>query len=117
MPHGSTKFQSSWLSDIDSNGQTVRDWCRRGNSDIPKEEEDDNYLRGATSINHQVALHANFKMYSRSTKGVEKGDPNRNPWLAKMGFVTQSSKLIMLENHKFFNMLKEKFTKILFHLH
>jgi hypothetical protein len=23
-------------------------------------------------------------MYSRSAKGVEKGDPNRNPWLAKM---------------------------------
>ena len=23
-------------------------------------------------------------MYSRSTKGGEKGDPNRNPWLAKM---------------------------------
>jgi hypothetical protein len=22
-------------------------------------------------------------MYSRSTKGREKGDPNRNPWLAK----------------------------------
>ena len=45
---------------------------------------DDDYLRGATSINHQVALRANFKMYSRSTKGGEKGDPNRNPWLAKM---------------------------------
>jgi hypothetical protein len=45
---------------------------------------DDNYLRGATSINHQVALHANFKMYSRSAKGGEKGDQNRNPWLAKM---------------------------------
>jgi hypothetical protein len=38
------------------------------------------YLRGATSINHQVALRANFKMYSRSAKGEEKGDPNRNPW-------------------------------------
>jgi hypothetical protein len=25
---------------------------------------DDDYLRGATSINHQVALHANFKIYS-----------------------------------------------------
>jgi hypothetical protein len=24
-------------------------------------------------------------MYSRSAKGGEKGDPNRNPWLAKMG--------------------------------
>ena len=45
---------------------------------------DDDYLRGATSINHQVALRANFKMYSRSAKGWEKGDPNRNPWLAKM---------------------------------
>jgi hypothetical protein len=45
---------------------------------------DDDYLRGATSINHQVALRANFKMYSRSAKGGEKGDPNRNPWLAKM---------------------------------
>jgi hypothetical protein len=41
--------------------------------------------RGATSINHQVALRANFKMYSRSAKGGEKGDPNCNPWLAKMG--------------------------------
>jgi hypothetical protein len=45
---------------------------------------DDDYLRGATSINHQVALRENFKMYSRSAKGGEKGDPNRNPWLAKM---------------------------------
>ena len=45
---------------------------------------DDDYLRGATSINHQVGLRVNFKMYSRSAKGGEKGDPNRNPWLAKM---------------------------------
>ena len=45
---------------------------------------DGDYLRGATSINHQVALRVNFKMYSRSAKGGEKGDPNRNPWLAKM---------------------------------
>ena len=44
-------------------------------------------LRGATTINHQVALRANFKMYSRSAKGGEKGDPNRNPWLAKMPFL------------------------------
>jgi hypothetical protein len=44
---------------------------------------DDDYIRGATSINHQVALCANFKIYSRSAKGGEKGDPNRNPWLAK----------------------------------
>ena len=28
-----------------------------------------------------------LKMYSRSAKGGEKGDPNRNPWLAKMMFV------------------------------
>ena len=48
---------------------------------------DDDYLRGATSINHQVALRANFKIYSRSAKGGEKGDPNRNPWLAKMGWM------------------------------
>jgi hypothetical protein len=26
-------------------------------------------------------------MYSRSAKGGKKGDPNRNPWLAKMGLV------------------------------
>jgi hypothetical protein len=45
---------------------------------------DDDYLRGATLINHQVVLRANFKMYSRSAKGGEKGDPNRNPWLTKM---------------------------------
>ena len=49
---------------------------------------DDDYLRGATSINHQVALRANFKIYSRSAKGGEKGDTNRNPWLAKMHCVT-----------------------------
>jgi hypothetical protein len=49
---------------------------------------DDDYLRGATSINHQVALRVNFKMYSRSTKGGEKGDPNRNPWLVKMSYNT-----------------------------
>jgi hypothetical protein len=47
---------------------------------------DDDYLRGAASINHQVVLRANFKMYSRSARGGEKGDPKRNPWLAKMPF-------------------------------
>ncbi len=52
---------------------------------------DDDYLRGATSINHQVALRANFKMYSRSAKGGEKGDPNRNPWLAKMVLLMRKS--------------------------
>jgi hypothetical protein len=46
---------------------------------------DDDYLRGATSINHQVALRVNFKMYSRSAKGGEKGDPNRNPWPSEDG--------------------------------
>jgi hypothetical protein len=45
---------------------------------------DDDYLRGATSINHQVALLVNFKMYFRCANGGEKGDANRNPWLAKM---------------------------------
>jgi hypothetical protein len=45
---------------------------------------DDDYLRGATSINHQVALRANFKIYSRSAKGGEKGNPNRNHWLLKI---------------------------------
>jgi hypothetical protein len=52
---------------------------------------DDDYLRGATSINHQVSLRANFKMYSRSAKGGEKGDPNRNPWLAKMVVVISAN--------------------------
>ena len=28
-------------------------------------------------------------MYSRSAKGGEKGDPNRNPWLAKMALTVQ----------------------------
>jgi hypothetical protein len=51
---------------------------------------DDDYLRGATSINHQVALRTNFKLYSRSAKGGEKGDTNRNPWLAKMGQILLS---------------------------
>jgi hypothetical protein len=35
---------------------------------------DDDYLRDATSINHQVALRANFKIYSRSAKGGEKDE-------------------------------------------
>jgi hypothetical protein len=33
---------------------------------------DDDYLRDATSINHQVALRANFKIYSRSAKGGQR---------------------------------------------
>ena len=52
---------------------------------------DDDYLRGATSINQQVALRANFKMYSRSAMGGEKGNPNRNPWLAKMNVIMLSA--------------------------
>ena len=66
---------------------------------------DDDYLRGATSINHQVALRANFKMYSRSAKGGEKGDPNRNPWLAKMAFKL----LNWLQNFRFSNSLTSIF--------
>ena len=34
-------------------------------------------------------------MYSRSAKGGEKGDPNRNPWLAKMYY--GENKLIINE--------------------
>ena len=60
---------------------------------------DDDYLRGATSINHQAALRANFKMYSRSTKGGEKGDSNRNPWLAKMTCTMRIKKILILWQH------------------
>jgi hypothetical protein len=43
-----------------------------------------------------VALRANFKMYSRSAKGGEKGDPNRNPWLAKMVHILTKSFLLIV---------------------
>ena len=43
-----------------------------------------------------MALRANFKMYSRSAKGGEKGDPNRNPWLAKMYLTVR--KIININN-------------------
>ena len=33
-------------------------------------------------------------MYSRSAKGGEKGDPSRNPWLAKMGTVKRKKNKI-----------------------
>jgi hypothetical protein len=33
-------------------------------------------------------------MYSRSAKGGEKGDPNRNPWLAKMAFLVKTQNLV-----------------------
>jgi hypothetical protein len=59
---------------------------------------DDDYLRGATSINHQVALRANFKMYSRSVKGGEKGELNRNPWLAKMLFGRRKNICFVLQS-------------------
>ena len=68
---------------------------------------DDDYLRGATSINHQVALRANFKMYSRSAKGGEKGDPNRNPWLAKMVFLVSKQHLTMALYPSFFPILSK----------
>ena len=32
-------------------------------------------------------------MYSRSAKGREKGDPNRNPWLAKMLYHMVTTKI------------------------
>jgi hypothetical protein len=35
-------------------------------------------------------------MYSRSAKGGEKGDPNRNPWLAKMGDAVHQPTLSLL---------------------
>jgi hypothetical protein len=38
-------------------------------------------------------------MYSRSAKGGEKGDPNRNPWLAKMD---QQKQLLFLISKKIF---------------
>jgi hypothetical protein len=69
---------------------------------------DYDYLWGATSINHQVALRANFKMYSRSAKGGEKGDPNRNPWLAKMAVTWHSVK---------FNIAWLKLVLTWFHFH
>ena len=37
-------------------------------------------------------------MYSRSAKGGEKGDPNRNPWLAKM--VNAIFKISKFLNHQ-----------------
>ena len=43
-------------------------------------------------------------MYSRSAKGGEKGDPNRNPWLAKMG---EKGVLVIYELHETFQHLSE----------
>jgi hypothetical protein len=39
-----------------------------------------------------------FKMYYRSAKGGEKGDPNRNPWLAKMSDTLHCSPLCQQRN-------------------
>ena len=40
-------------------------------------------------------------MYSRSAKGGEKGDPNRNPWLAKMVlYIPSKSRDLADENDK-----------------
>ena len=33
MPDGQTKFNSSWLSSVDSNKQTLSDWCKKGKDD------------------------------------------------------------------------------------
>jgi nucleotidyltransferase/DNA polymerase involved in DNA repair len=43
-------------------------------------------------------------MYSRSAKGGEKGDPNRNPWLAKMIYTNTTQNMSFLE---LFNRLKK----------
>lgn len=34
MPAGHTKFSSSWLTHIDSNGKSLSAWCRKGKDDI-----------------------------------------------------------------------------------
>jgi hypothetical protein len=65
---------------------------------------DDDYLRGATSINHQVSLRVNFKMYPRSAKGGEKGDPNRNPWLAKMLYLVHVKVSKLWQTGKMFSL-------------
>ena len=43
-------------------------------------------------------------MYSRSAKGGEKGDPNRNPWLAKMELEAQTlvKKLLLPDQAQLF---------------
>ena len=39
-------------------------------------------------------------MYSRSAKGGEKGDPNRNPWLAKMPGDLMTQEILQTRNQK-----------------
>jgi hypothetical protein len=36
------------------------------------------------AVTNEILKRESSKMYSRSAKDGEKGDPNRNPWLAKM---------------------------------
>jgi hypothetical protein len=43
-------------------------------------------------------------MYSRSAKGGEKGDPNRNPWLAKMLYLGINSKKSMKKIPAFYRL-------------
>jgi hypothetical protein len=40
--------------------------------------------KGVTVKIQQVAVRVNYENPSNDAKGGEKGDPNRNPWLAKM---------------------------------
>jgi hypothetical protein len=45
------------------------------------------WLDTCTGSRNQWNIKARIlKMYSRSAKGGDKGDPNRNPWLAKMDY-------------------------------
>jgi hypothetical protein len=37
-----------------------------------------------------------LKMYSRSAKGGEKGNPNRNSWLTKMGFFIEKVHILRI---------------------
>jgi len=39
-------------------------------------------------------------MYSRSAKGGEKDDPNRNSWLAKMRYNMRGEYIYILGNHE-----------------
>ena len=51
------------------------------------------WLDTCTGSRNQWNIRARIlKMYSRSAKGGQKGDPNRNPWLAKMGVNVHETK-------------------------
>jgi hypothetical protein len=45
------------------------------------------WIRVLVAVTNEI-----LKMYSRSAKDGEKGDPNRNPWLAKMGVNVHETK-------------------------